>query len=154
MDGRVPGDFLRHFSSLADPRAKNVINRLSDMLTIALCAVICGAQGWVEVEQFGNDKLPWLKTFLELPGGVPSHDTFGRLFARLDPDAFESCFVSWTRSLQVQDQKLVAIDGKSIRRSFEHAWDKSGMAHLVSAFVTTNKLSFEQVACDGKGCEL
>ncbi len=133
MDGRVPTDFLRHFSSIADPRAKNVIHRLSDMLTIAICAVICGAQGWVDVVEFGNSKLSWLKTFLDLPGGIPSHDTFGRLFARLDPDEFEHAFISWTTSLRSHGAKLLAIDGKSIRRSFEHAWDKSGMAHLVSA---------------------
>ncbi len=154
MDGRVPTDFLRHFSSIADPRAKNVIHRLSDMLTIAICAVICGAQGWVDVVEFGNSKLSWLKTFLDLPGGIPSHDTFGRLFARLDPDEFEHAFISWTTSLRSHGAKLLAIDGKSIRRSFEHAWDKSGMAHLVSAYVAANQLSFAQIACEGKGSEL
>lgn len=151
MDGQALAGFLRHFSGLPDPRAANVIHRFTDMLTIAICAVICGASGWVDVETFGHAKLPWLKTFLELPAGIPSHDTFGRLFGHLDPDAFERCFTAWTQTLHAQGQKLVVIDGKSIRGSFEHAWDKSGMAHLVSAFIAENRLSFAQVAADDSG---
>jgi predicted transposase YbfD/YdcC len=151
MGGQALAGFLRHFSGLPDPRAANVIHRFTDMLTIAICAVICGASGWVDVETFGHSKLPWLQSFLELPAGIPSHDTFGRLFGHLDPDAFEQCFTAWTQTLHAKGQKLVVIDGKSIRRSFEHAWDKSGMAHLVSAFIAENRLSFAQVAADDSG---
>ena len=160
MDGQATGVTLRFFSDMPDPRAKNVIHKLHDILVIALCAVICGADGWAEVEVFGNAKLAWFKTFLDLPGGVPSHDTFGRVFARLDPDAFERRFVNWVAALAASaaagpaNGKLVAIDGKAIRRSFEHAWDKSGMAHLVSAFVDANRMVFAQVAVADKSNEI
>ena len=146
---------MTHFASLPDPRSPmGKRHVLSDMLTIAICAVICGADGWSAVEEFGRAKHKWFATFLELPHGVPSHDTFGRVFAALDPAAFEACFGTWVASL-AQDcngnengnaGKLVSFDGKSIRRSFEHAWDASGMAHLVSAFVGANRLVLGQVA--------
>jgi predicted transposase YbfD/YdcC len=104
---------------------------------------------------FANSKRNWFATFLDLPGGIPSHDTFGRVFGRLRPDAFERCFVAWTSSLpQVSGGRLIAIDGKAIRRSFEHAWDSSGMAHLVSAFVDANRVVFAQVAVADKSNEI
>jgi predicted transposase YbfD/YdcC len=125
------------------------------MLVIASCAVICGADGWVQLALFGRSKLQWFSSFLELPSGTPSHDTFGRVFARLDPDALEARFTAWINSLaQSAKGKLVAIDGKAIRRSFEHAWDKSGMAHLVSAFVGANRLVFGQLAVENKENEI
>jgi len=140
---------------MPDPRAKNVIHKLHDILVIAVCAVICGADGWAEVEVFARAKLGWFKTFLDLPGGVPSHDTFGRVFSRLDPDAFERRFSNWVAALSGgAGGKLVAIDGKAIRRSFEHAWDRSGMAHLVSAFVDANRMVFSQVAVADKSNEI
>src|SRR4051794_41840858 len=89
MDGQATGGTLRFFRDMPDPRAHNVVHKLHDILVIAICAVVCGADGWAEVEVFGNSKLAWFRTFLDPPGGVPSHDTFGRVFARLDPDAFE-----------------------------------------------------------------
>ena len=156
MDDQGSGGMLRFFEGLPDPRAHNVIHKLHDMLMMAICAVICGANGWAEVEVFAEAKASWLKRFLDLPGGIPSHDTFGRVFSRLNPDAFERCFVAWTTSLsQVNGGvKLIAIDGKTIRRSFEHAWDKSGMAHLVSAFVDANHIVFSQVAVQDKSNEI
>jgi predicted transposase YbfD/YdcC len=154
MDGQATGGTLRFFDDLADPRAKNVIHKLHDILVIAICAVICGADGWAEVEVFGHSKLSWFKSFLELPGGIPSHDTFGRVFARLNPEAFESCFVAWTAALASSGKRLIAIDGKAIRRSFEHAWDKSGMTHLVSAFVDANCMVFSQLAVSDKSNEI
>ncbi|MCX5772492.1 MAG: ISAs1 family transposase [Candidatus Hydrogenedentes bacterium] len=100
------------------------------MLTIALFAVMAWADGWAGVAKYGRAKLGWLKTFLDLPHGIPSHDTFGDVFARLNPEAFERCFQQWMSSMvQLSGGKLVAIDGKSLRHSFEHGWDKSGMAH-------------------------
>jgi DDE_Tnp_1-associated len=99
MDAPATAGLLRFFAELPDPRAPNVVHRLHDILVVALCAVICGADGWTEVEVFGRSKLPWFKTFLDLPGGISSHDTFGRVFARLDPDAFERCFVAWTSAV-------------------------------------------------------
>jgi predicted transposase YbfD/YdcC len=132
-----------------------VVHKLHDILAVALCAVICGADGWAEVGVFARSKLAWFKTFLDLPGGVPSHDTFGRVFARLDPDAFERCFTAWVSAVaQVSDGRLISIDGKSIRRSLEHAWDRSGMAHLVSAFVDANRMVFAQVAVADKSNEI
>jgi predicted transposase YbfD/YdcC len=156
MDAQATGGFLRFFGELPDPRAANAVHRLDDILVIAVCAVLCGADTWVDVETFGNAKLPWLSTFLALPRGIPSHDTFGRVFAALDPDAFERCFEKWMAALRRPGTRLVAIDGKSIRRSFEHAWDASGMAHLVSAFAAENenRLTFAQVAAAAPGQEL
>lgn len=151
---QATGGFLRFFADLPDPRAANAVHRLSDILLIAVCAVICGADGWVDVETFGNAKLPWLRTFLDLTHGVPSHDTFGRVFAALDPDAFERCFERWMATLRGSGARLLAVDGKGIRRSFAHAWDASGMAHLVSAFAAENRLVFAQVAGEGRGQEL
>src|SRR3954463_10387600 len=115
MDGQATGKvcafstggFLRFFSDLPDPRAANAVHRLSDILLIAVFAVLCGAEGWVEVETFGRAKLPFLRTFLDLQHGVPSHDTFGRVFAALDPDAFEACFQRWMLDLRGQGQKLL-----------------------------------------------
>jgi predicted transposase YbfD/YdcC len=147
------GGFLRFFNDIPDPRGCNVIHNLTDILVLAFCGVICGADGWVEVETFCNAKLAWFKTFLELPAGIPSHDTFGRVFSVLDPDAFERRFTAWMSTLATGG-KLIAIDGKSIRRSFAHAWDKSGMAHLVSAFVAANKMVFAQVAVADKENEI
>src|SRR5688500_18468551 len=128
MDAQAPrercavpaGGFLRFFDPLPDPRAANHVHRLTDLFAIAICAVICGADSWVDVAMFAQSKRAWLGTFLDLAHGVPSHDTFGRVFARVDPDAFERCFGNWMASLKAQRSRLVAIDGKSIRRSFEH----------------------------------
>lgn len=155
MEAEVSGGFLRFFQELPDPRGPNRLHRLTDMLVIALCAVICGANSWTEVAMFGRCKQKWFKAFLELPHGIPSHDTFGRVFARLNPEAFERCFLAWMSSMaEVAGGRLVAIDGKSIRRSFEHAWDKSGMAHLVSAFVSSNQLVLGQMAAADKENEI
>jgi predicted transposase YbfD/YdcC len=155
MDATGSGDFLRFFQDLPDPRGCNAIHKLHDMIVIAVLAVICGADGWVQVQTFGRAKKKWLGTFLDLPHGIPSHDTFGRVFARLAPDAFERCFMAWMKALiELCGGKLVAIDGKAIRRSFEHAWDKSGMAHLVSAFVRDNHMVFGQLAVEDKSNEI
>ena len=131
------------------------MHRLADLLVIALCAVICGANGWTEVALFGRCKQKWFETFLALPHGIPSHDTFGRVFSRLKPEAFEQCFLAWMSALaEGKEGRVVAIDGKSIRRSFEHAWDKSGMAHLVSAFASAHRVVLGQVATVGKENEI
>jgi predicted transposase YbfD/YdcC len=155
MDGQATGGVLRHFRDLPDPRARNVIHQLHEIIVLAICAVICGADGWVEVQMFAQSKASWFRTFLELPGGIPSHDTFGRVFAALDPDAFERCFTDWTSALSTASAgRLVAFDGKAIRRSFQHAWDKSGMTHLVSAFVRDNGMVFSQLAVADKSNEI
>jgi len=157
MDVTVAGGFLRFFHDLPDPRGRNKIHNLSAMIVIAVMAVICGAESWTEVALFGRSKQKWLATFLELPEGIPSHDTFDRVFALLDPGAFERCFLAWMSALvELTGGRLIAIDGKSIRRSFKHAWDKSGMTHLVSAMVSQgdNRLVFGQVAVQDKSNEI
>jgi len=155
MDADATPLIPRAFDNLPDPRSKNHRHALLDILTIAILAVISGADGWVEVAHYGVSKKNWLKTFLELSHGIPSHDTFDRVFSLLDPAAFERCFMQWIASLvQLGSGQLIAIDGKSLRRSFEHGWDKSGMAHMVSAFVSANATVFAQVKTDGKGQEI
>jgi predicted transposase YbfD/YdcC len=154
MDASVSLGIPRAFETLPDPRKANHMHRFIDLLTIALLAVISGAEDWVNVALYGRSKQAWLKTFLELPAGIPAHDTFNRVFARLDPDAFEACFRRWMEGLvEASGGHLVALDGKSLRRSFQHGWDKSGMCHLVSAFVQANRLVLAQTATDGKGKE-
>lgn len=155
MDAPVTGGVPRVFQTLPDPRGRTVRHLLSDILTIALCAVICGAGEWVAVGFYARMKQAWFESFLELPNGIPSHDTFRRGFARLDPAALEQSFRAWMS--QMVDRgggKLVAFDGKSLRRSFEQSWDKSGMVHMVSPFVQANRLVLAQVAAAGKGKEL
>jgi predicted transposase YbfD/YdcC len=155
MDAQATAKILRAFNSMPDPRRANRRFKLMDVFAIALFGILCGADGWVAVAEYGRAKETWLKTFLDLPHGIPSHDTFGDIFAQLDPDAFERCFQAWMSAMvELSGGKLVAIDGKSLRRSFEHGWDKSGMAHMVSAFVQANRMVFAQVKTDGKGHEL
>ena len=127
---------------------------LSDILTIAICAVICGADGWVQVAQFGRAKLKWFKTFLPLPGGIPSHDTFGRVFALLEPEAFEQCFLAWVNQLAVASKgRLIAVDGKTIRRSIDAANGKAAI-HMISAWCQANHLVLGQLATDAKSNEI
>jgi predicted transposase YbfD/YdcC len=155
MDAQGNGGLLRFFQDMPDPRGKNKLHLLTDLMVLAICAVICGADGWVQVEQFAKAKQKFFATFLQLPHGIPSHDTLGRVFARLNPDSFEQCFMAWTGSLaQTSGGKLINLDGKAIRRSFEHAWDKSGMTHLVSAFVSANRMVFGQLAVQDKSNEI
>lgn len=146
----------RHFSDLPDPRrSQGKRHQLSDMIVIAVCAVICAGDSWSDVVDFSQAKLKWFKTFLDLPHGIPSQDTFERVFARLDPDAFEACFQAWTRALAGSSQgQLVAIDGKKIRRSFEHAWNASTATHMVSAFVSANTTVLAQLAVEMKENEI
>jgi len=124
------------------------------MVTIALCAVICGADGWVGVETFGRAKAAWLRTFLALPGGIPSHDTFGRVFARLDPAEFRRCFLAWVGAV-VPDTvgQVVALDGKTLRRSHDRSNGKAAL-HMVSAWACGSGLVLGQVAVDDKSNEI
>jgi predicted transposase YbfD/YdcC len=155
MDAQTPYGVLRFFQELPDPRWHNHRHKLADMLALALFAIICGAGDWVAVVFYAKAKEAWFKTFLELPNGIPSHDTFNRVFSRLNPEALERCFQAWMASVvELGGGKLVAIDGKSLRRSFAHGWDKCGMAHMVSAFVAANRMVFAQVNTPGKGHEL
>jgi predicted transposase YbfD/YdcC len=146
----------RHFAALTDPRAdRGQEHRLVDIVTIALCAVLCGADDWVAVETFGRAKEGWLRAFLALPGGIPSHDTFGRVFARLDPEEFRACFVAWVRAVTGAEVAagVVAIDGKTARRSHDRGKGKAAL-HLVSAWATASGLVLGQAAADEESNEI
>jgi len=144
-----------YFNDLPDPRInRHKRHELTDILIIAICATICGADGWVPIQQFGQSKIEWFKTFLVLPNGIPSHDTFGRVFATLDPVAFEKCFANWVKSLREDNvNDLIAIDGKTLRRSFDHASGKTAL-HLVSAWAADCRLTLGQIATEQKSNEI
>lgn len=144
------------FADLPDPR-KNRGRRhpLITILTIAIMAVICGSDDFESMELFARSKRDWLAGFLDFKHGVPTADTFRRVFARLDPDAFERCFSGWMQALVgALEGKLIAIDGKTLRRSFQNAWDPHSAVHMVSAFVKENALVFAQVAVADKSNEI
>ena len=144
-----------HFSKVEDPRVdRTKLHKLMDILVIAICAVICGADNWEEVELFGKAKEKWFKTFLELPNGIPSHDTFWRVFAKLDPEQFQQSFVSWISSVsEITDGQVIAIDGKILRRSHDKALGR-GAIDMVSAWATANHLVLGQVKVDDKSNEI
>ena len=144
-----------HFQELEDPRIDRTKRHLLiDIIAISICAVISGADGWEDIEAYGKDKHDWLKTFLTLPNGIPSHDTIGRLFQRLSPEGFQRCFMLWVESLnQKLGLKLIAIDGKTVRRSFDKNSAKSAL-HLVSAWSVENHLTLGQTAVDQKSNEI
>lgn len=146
-----PADSLiDHFSELPDPRIdRHKAHRLIDILVIAICGAICGADGWVAIAEFGQAKHDWLKTFLALPNGIPSHDTFGRVFARLSPEHFQDRFSAWIGSVMQQvDGEIVPIDGKTLRRSHDRSSGKAAL-HLVSAWAVKNRLVLGQFHSDG-----
>lgn len=144
-----------HFANLKDPRVNRTKRHLlTDILTITLCAVICGADSWTEIEDFGLCKEQWFKTFLSLPHGIPSHDTFGRVFAALDSEAFSTCFTQWIDAVcKVSHGSLVAIDGKTLRRSFDRG-SRQAAIHMVSAWVENNQLVWGQVKTEEKSNEI
>ena len=145
----------KHFANLEDPRIdRTKLHKLLDILVIAICAVICGADNWEEVQLFGEAKRGWFKSFLELPHGIPSHDTFWRVFARLDPGQFRESFVSWIASVsEVTQGQVIAIDGKTLRRSHDRALGR-GAIDMVSAWATANHLVLGQVKVDDKSNEI
>ena len=155
MDPLAGCAFRAHFAALPDPRVERCKRHgLLDVVTVALCAVVCGADTWVDVEEFGRSKEAWLRSFLALPNGIPSHDTFGRGFAALDPGAFEAAFLGWVRHLAAATAgQVVAIDGKTLRRSHDRA-NGRGPLHLVSAWASANRLVLGQVAVDEKSNEI
>jgi predicted transposase YbfD/YdcC len=146
---------LEHIAIITDPRLeRSRLHSLQDVVVIALCGMICGADDWVSIEQFGKAKESWFRTFLDLPHGIPSHDTFGRIFAALDPEAFAQFFAAWVRDVaELTEGQVVAIDGKTIRRSFDRAGSRSAI-HMVNAWATESGLSLGQVATDEKSNEI
>ncbi len=144
-----------HFATLSDPRVcRTQKHKLLDIIVIAICAVICGADGWVAVEAFGHAKHNWLATFLQLPYGIPSHDTFGRVFGALDPKQFEQCFFNWISAVsQLTQGEIIPIDGKQLRRSHDREEGKAAI-HLVSAWSSVNGLALGQVEVTDKSNEI
>lgn len=146
---------IEYFDQLDDPRIERTkLHLLIDIVTLTICAVICGADGPVDVEQYGHEKYEWLRSFLALPNGIPSHDTIGRVLARLDPKQFQSCFLRWMRSLcQLSSGEVVPIDGKTLRHSYDTELEQSAI-HMVSAWATTNRMVLGQVKVAEKSNEI
>ena len=123
-----------HFGSLPDPRIeRQKLHHLIDIVTITICAALCGAEAWTHVREFGKAKEDWFRTFLELPNGIPSHDTFGRFFSLLDPQAFQKAFTQWVQAVnEVLNGQVIAVDGKCLRRSHDRH-DNQSAIYRVSA---------------------
>jgi predicted transposase YbfD/YdcC len=149
------GPLATSFATLTDPRVERTKEHLLlDIVLIAICAVVCGADGWVEVAAFGGAKQEWFSRFLKLPSGIPSHDTFGRVFAALEATEFQRCFLEWVQAVHVLTAgQVIAIDGKTLRRSHDKRRGKAAL-HLVSAWASANRLVLGQVATDAKSNEI
>lgn len=147
--------FMEHFRHMPDPRrGAGTRHALTDILVITVCAVICGAEDWCTVADFGRAKHKWFAGFLRLSHGIPSHDTFGRVFAALRPEAFEHCFASWMAALaECKQGELISMDGKTLRGSFDRASDKAAI-HMVSAWASANSLCLGQIATEAKSNEI
>jgi predicted transposase YbfD/YdcC len=157
IDQKLEGSLVRHFPTVTDLRQDNKAHLLIDIIVIAICATIGGADGWTEIADFGRSRKRWFKTFLELPNGIPSHDTFGRIFSLLDPNEFQASFSLWMRSVvRMTEGEVIAIDGKTNRRTggFRADGSKVKPLHLVSAFATANGVALGQVATDKKSNEI
>lgn len=146
---------MEKFSTLVDPRIERTKKHsMTDLLVISICGFICGIDNWVELEEFGEIKKDWFKEFLELPNGIPSHDTFGRFYAALDPEEFSRCFTRWVQAIgEVTEGEVVAVDGKTLRRSFDRASSKAAI-HMVSAWASKTGLVLGQVKTDENSNEI
>jgi predicted transposase YbfD/YdcC len=155
MDEQPGASIEQHFADLQDPRIERTKrHKLLDIVVLAICGVICGADDWVSIQEFGEAKLEWVQGFLELPNGIPSHDTFGRVFGLLDPDQFQTCFTNWILSVsEVSKGQVIAIDGKTLRRSQDRTLGKGAIV-MVSAWATANHLVLGQVKVDDKSNEI
>lgn len=143
-----------HFADLTDPRRREPIYPLINIVVIAICAVISGADDFVSIAEFGKKKRDWLGRFLDLSAGIPSHDRFNAILAVIQPAEFEKCLLSWIMELhEVTEGQIVAIDGKTLRRSFDKASGKAAI-HMVSAWATANHISLGQIAVDAKSNEI
>jgi predicted transposase YbfD/YdcC len=150
-----PRSIAEHFAKLPDPRIdRTKRHELVDILTIGVCAVISGADSFEGMESYGQAKQAWLQTFLALPNGIPSHDTFNRVFAHLHAKKFQECFLAWIASIaEATAGEVVAFDGKTLRHSFDRASSKAAI-HMVSAWASTNRLVLGQVKVEDKSNEI
>lgn len=155
MPQTEPRSIEQCFGTIEDPRIeRQKRHKAVDIMTLTITAALCGAEHWTEVEAFGNAKLPWLKTFLELPNGIPSHDTIGRFFSALAPDVFQEAFLQWVQGLgTLVPGQVVALDGKCLRRSYDNGSDKRAI-HRVSAWASEQGLVLGQVKTDAKSNEI
>jgi predicted transposase YbfD/YdcC len=155
MPSDGPATFHDHFGELKDPRVERTRRHpLVNILFIAVCGVLCGADSFAAIHEFGDDRKTWLARFLDLSNGIPCEDTFRRVLARLDPAAFEKALLSWMRAVQeITESRLIAVDGKTLRGSYDRRDGKAAI-HMVSAWATENKLSLGQVVVDEKSNEL
>lgn len=153
-DEMTTASIMEYFAAIPDPRVDRTRRHpLTSILVLSLVAVICGADSFVAIEEFGHSKEAWLKTFLELPNGIPSHDTLGRVFAILDPIALEDAFRGWMRTVAgLTEGGVVALDGKTLRRSFRERG--SGFIHMVSAWSAQNRVVLAQVKTEEKSNEI
>ena len=143
-----------HFSVLEDPRRYNRRHKLLDIVVIAICAAICGAEGWEDIELFGETKEEWLREFLELPHGAPSDDTYRRVFAALDAEEFQICFMDWIEAVEELTQgQVIAVDGKTLRRSHDRSQGKKAL-QMVSAWAAENAVVLGQRKVDGESNEI
>jgi predicted transposase YbfD/YdcC len=155
MENQPVASLVKHFEGLADPRRGNAKAHIFlEILIIAVLAVICGADGWSDVELFGKNKKAWLKTFLKLPKGIPSHDTFGRVFAKIQPEEFQKRFIEWVQAVEeLTAGQVIAVDGKKLRRSHDRAAGKAAI-YMVSAWATQNQLVLGQTKVSEKSNEI
>lgn len=155
MEKKATSALLEHLATVPDPRiARHRWHKLSDILVIAICAVLCGAESYPAIEDFGYAREDWLRQFLELPAGIPSHDTFNRVLQLLDPEAFQACFLRWMQAVaEVTAGEVVAIDGKVLRRSFAKGTGKPAI-HMVSAWASENGVVLGQRKVDTKSNEI
>lgn len=153
-DQRPQSTIAAYFSVLEDPRRYNRRHKLLDIVVIAICATICGADGWEDVELFGETKEEWLKGLLELPHGPPSDDTYRRVFAALDAEEFQNCFMDWIEAVEELTQgQVIAVDGKTLRRSHDRSKGKKAL-QMVSAWASANGVVLGQRKVDGKSNEI
>jgi predicted transposase YbfD/YdcC len=157
MGMRVPSSFHEHFAALTDPRcpfAPNNRHLLMDSLVIAVCAVISGAEGWEDIEEYGQANVEWLGDLLDLPHGIPGHDTFRRVLSQLDPEELTQCFIAWTQALsEASGGEMVSIDGTTRRHSFARATATAAI-HMVSAWASANRLVLGQLKVEEKSNEI
>ncbi len=155
MNNIAEASVWNHFNVLTDPRQKGKIDHmLLDIITISICAVICGANTWPDIYEYGQTKEYWLKTFLQLPGGIPSADTFRRVFILIDKDEFENCFINWITAIEnVTEGQVIAIDGKTNRGTRDKASGKSPI-HVVSAWASENRITLGQIKTEEKSNEI
>lgn len=143
------------FSKITDPRVERTkLHKITDVVIICICATIAGAEGFNEIEDWARLRYSWLKKFLELPNGIPTHDTLNRVFSMINPKEFQRCFLEWIESINlILNHKFVGIDGKTLRRSFDKTKNKKAL-HLVSAWTTDTNISLGQVQVDRKSNEI